>query len=85
MAVILYDARPRLELGKLRGHTRRAVIRLITWGVTITWAFAAAFAALLRSAVPGPGQRHPGAGHPEVPPLEEGDTMILLSPATAGS
>jgi NhaP-type Na+/H+ or K+/H+ antiporter len=47
VAVILYDAGLGLELDKLRGHTRRAVIRLITWGVPITWAFAALFAALL--------------------------------------
>ncbi len=47
VAVILYDAGLGLELAKLRGHTRRVVIRLITWGVAITWAFAAAFAALL--------------------------------------
>jgi NhaP-type Na+/H+ or K+/H+ antiporter len=47
VAVILYDAGLGLELGKLRGHTRRVVIRLITWGVAITWAFGAAFAALL--------------------------------------
>ena len=47
VAVILYDAGLSLDLRKLRGHTRRVVIRLITWGVPITWAFAAAFAALL--------------------------------------
>ena len=47
VAVILYDAGLGLELRKLRGHTRRVVIRLITWGVLITWAFAAAFAAVL--------------------------------------
>ncbi len=47
VAVILYDAGLGLELSKLRGHTRRVVVRLITWGVAITWAFAAAFAALL--------------------------------------
>ena len=47
VAVILYDAGLGLELSKLRGHTRRVVIRLITWGVAVTWAFAAAFAALL--------------------------------------
>jgi NhaP-type Na+/H+ or K+/H+ antiporter len=47
VAVILYDAGLGLELAKLHGHTRRVVIRLITWGVAITWAFGAAFAALL--------------------------------------
>jgi NhaP-type Na+/H+ or K+/H+ antiporter len=47
VAVILYDAGLSLDLRKLRGHTRRVVVRLITWGVPITWAFAAAFAALL--------------------------------------
>ena len=47
VAVILYDAGMSLDLRKLRGHTRQVVIRLITWGVPITWAFAAASAALL--------------------------------------
>jgi len=47
VAVILYDAGLGLDLRKLRGHTRRVVIRLITLGVPVTWAFGAAFAALL--------------------------------------
>jgi NhaP-type Na+/H+ or K+/H+ antiporter len=47
VAVILYDAGLGLDLRKLRGHTRRVVLRLITVGVTVTWAFGAAFAALL--------------------------------------
>jgi NhaP-type Na+/H+ or K+/H+ antiporter len=47
VAVILYDAGLGLDLRRLRGHTRRVVIRLITLGVPVTWAFGAAFAALL--------------------------------------
>lgn len=47
VAVILYDAGLGLDLRKLRGHTRRVVIRLITLGVPVTWAFGAAFTALL--------------------------------------
>jgi NhaP-type Na+/H+ or K+/H+ antiporter len=49
VAVILYDAGLDLDLRKLRGHTRRIVTRLIVVGVPVTWAFAAAFAALLVS------------------------------------
>ncbi len=47
VAVILYDAGLALDLGKLRGHTRRVVRRLITVGVSVTWALAAVFAGLL--------------------------------------
>jgi len=47
VAVILYDAGLALDLGKLRGHARRVVRRLITVGVPVTWAFAAVLAALL--------------------------------------
>jgi NhaP-type Na+/H+ or K+/H+ antiporter len=47
VAVILYDAGLGLDLRKLHGHTRRVVIRLITVGVAVTWAFGAVFAALL--------------------------------------
>jgi NhaP-type Na+/H+ or K+/H+ antiporter len=47
VAVILYDAGLALDLGKMRGHTRRVVRRLITVGVPVTWAFAAVFAAPL--------------------------------------
>lgn len=47
VAVILYDAGLGLDLSKLPIHARRVVHRLITWGVPITWAFAAGFAALL--------------------------------------
>jgi NhaP-type Na+/H+ or K+/H+ antiporter len=49
VAVILYDAGLDLDLRKLRGHTRRIVTRLIMVGVPVTWAAAAAFAALLVS------------------------------------
>jgi NhaP-type Na+/H+ or K+/H+ antiporter len=57
VAVILYDAGLELELAKLRGHARRVVIWLISWGVAITWASAALLlgmstgAALMTSAI----------------------------------
>jgi Kef-type K+ transport system membrane component KefB len=35
VAVILYDAGLALDLGKMRGHTRRVVRRLITVGVAV--------------------------------------------------
>ena len=47
VAVILYDAGLALDLGKLRGHTRRVVRRLISRGVLVTWAFGAVSAGLL--------------------------------------
>jgi hypothetical protein len=47
VAVILYDAGMSLDLRKLRGHTRRIVVRLIVMGVPVTLAFGAVFAGLL--------------------------------------
>jgi len=47
VAVILYDAGMSLDLRKLRGHTRRIVVRLIVLGVPVTLAFGAIFAGLL--------------------------------------
>jgi NhaP-type Na+/H+ or K+/H+ antiporter len=47
VAVILYDAGLGLGLRKLKGHTRKVVIRLIVLGVLITWVLAAAVAAPL--------------------------------------
>jgi NhaP-type Na+/H+ or K+/H+ antiporter len=47
VAVILYDAGMGLDLRKLKGHTRRVVIRLIVLGVLVTWALAALVAAPL--------------------------------------
>lgn len=47
VAVILYDAGLALNLSKLPNRARRVVSRLILWGVPITWAFGAIFAALL--------------------------------------
>jgi NhaP-type Na+/H+ or K+/H+ antiporter len=41
VAVILYDAGLDLDLGRLRGHTRKTVVRLIGLGVPITWGVAA--------------------------------------------
>ncbi|WP_137991029.1 cation:proton antiporter [Streptomyces vilmorinianum] len=37
VAVILYDAGLGLDLAKLKGHTRRVVVRLLWIGVLITW------------------------------------------------
>lgn len=53
VAVILYDSGLALDLGKLRGHTRRAVLWLIVIGVPVTWAFGALFARLLLSMTAG--------------------------------
>ncbi len=47
VAVILYDAGMGLDLRRFIGHTRRVVRRLIEFGVPITWAIGAVFAALL--------------------------------------
>ncbi len=47
VAVILYDAGLGLDMRKLKGHTRRVVVRLIVLGVLITWALGAALAAPL--------------------------------------
>jgi NhaP-type Na+/H+ or K+/H+ antiporter len=47
VAVILFDSGLQLDLGKLQGHTRRVVRRLIVIGVPITWAIATVSAAFL--------------------------------------
>ena len=47
VGVILYDAGLGLNLRRLRGHTRSTVVRLVSAGVLITWAFAGVFAGLL--------------------------------------
>jgi NhaP-type Na+/H+ or K+/H+ antiporter len=47
VALILFDAGVGLDLRKLRGHTRRTVIRLVTVAVAITWGLAAYVAAPL--------------------------------------
>jgi NhaP-type Na+/H+ or K+/H+ antiporter len=47
VAVILYDAGLGLDLRKLKGHTRRVVIRLIVLGTLVTWILAAVVAAPL--------------------------------------
>jgi NhaP-type Na+/H+ or K+/H+ antiporter len=44
VAVILYDAGLALDWGKVRGHARRVVPRLVVWGVSVTFAFTAALA-----------------------------------------
>jgi NhaP-type Na+/H+ or K+/H+ antiporter len=46
-AVILFDSGLGLDLGRLQGHTRRVVRRLIVVGVPITWALATVSAAFL--------------------------------------
>ncbi|MFH9347877.1 cation:proton antiporter [Kitasatospora sp. NPDC017646] len=46
VAVILYDAGTGLDLGRLQGHTRRVVMRLLWLGVPITWGAGLAFAEL---------------------------------------
>jgi NhaP-type Na+/H+ or K+/H+ antiporter len=46
VSVILYDAGLSLDLRKLAGHRRRVVVRLIGFGVPITWVLAAIAAAL---------------------------------------
>lgn len=45
VAVILYDAGLALDMGRLKGHTRRVVIRLLWSGTLVTW-FAAALLAV---------------------------------------
>lgn len=47
VAVILYDAGLGLELARLKGHTRRVVLRLIWIGVPITWILGTLLAAPL--------------------------------------
>ncbi|WP_042430429.1 cation:proton antiporter [Streptacidiphilus anmyonensis] len=47
VAVILYDAGRALDLGRLHGHTRRVVLRLIALGVPITGGAAMGFSMLL--------------------------------------
>ncbi|MEV0531860.1 cation:proton antiporter [Kitasatospora sp. NPDC050463] len=44
VAVILYDAGLGLDLRRLKGHTRRVVVRLIGLGALVTWASAALLA-----------------------------------------
>lgn len=44
VAVILYDAGLGLDLGRLKGHNRRVVTRLIWIGVPVTWVLGAALA-----------------------------------------
>jgi NhaP-type Na+/H+ or K+/H+ antiporter len=47
VAVILYDAGLSLDMRKLKGHTRKVVVRLIVLGILITTALAASVAAPL--------------------------------------
>ncbi|MER8187854.1 cation:proton antiporter [Kitasatospora sp. NPDC094015] len=44
VAVILYDAGLGLDLHRLRGHTRRVVVRLLCLGALVTWGSAALIA-----------------------------------------
>src|SRR5262245_44545480 len=47
VALILYDSGLGLQLGSVPGRARHAVHRLVLWGVPITMAFGAVFAAPL--------------------------------------
>lgn len=47
VAVILYDAGLGLDVARLKGHTRRVVVRLLWIGVLITWLLATLLAAPL--------------------------------------
>jgi NhaP-type Na+/H+ or K+/H+ antiporter len=47
VAVILYDSGRALKLARVHGRARRPVIRLVTWGIPITMAFATVLAAPL--------------------------------------
>lgn len=47
VAVILYDAGLGLDVARLKGHTRRVVVRLLWIGVLVTWLLAALLAAPL--------------------------------------
>ncbi|MFC8447466.1 cation:proton antiporter [Kitasatospora sp. NPDC057223] len=53
VAVILYDAGLGLDLGRLKGHTRRVVIRLIWLGGLVTWVSAALLAVPVLGMSPG--------------------------------
>ena len=72
VAVILYDAGLALDLGKLRGHTRRVVRRLIIRGVPVTWAF-------------GARVRRPAAGHVGTgAALMLGAILVVSGPTVVG-
>ena len=71
VAVILYDAGLGLDLRKLRGHTRRAVWRLIALGVPLTLAFATGMALLV-------------LGMPEPAALMTGAILVVSGPTVVG-
>jgi NhaP-type Na+/H+ or K+/H+ antiporter len=71
VAVILYDAGLGLQLGKLTGHPRRVVRRLIAFGVPLTLAFAGFFASLL-------------LGLPEQAALMTGAILVVSGPTVVG-
>ena len=71
VALILFDAGHGLDPRKLRGHTRRTVLRLITIGVAITWAVAAL------AAVPLLGMSWPAA-------LMLGVILVVSGPTVVG-
>ena len=83
VAVILYDAGLALDLGKLRGHTRRVVRRLISRGVPVTWVFGALSAGLLLGMSTGrraDARRHPGGVR-----ADGGGPAAALHPADASA
>jgi NhaP-type Na+/H+ or K+/H+ antiporter len=71
VAVILYDAGLGLDLGKLKGHTRRVVWRLIALGVPLTLAFATCMALLV-------------LGMPESSALMTGAILVVSGPTVVG-
>lgn len=71
VAVILYDSGLALDFGKLRGHTRRVVTRLIIVGVPVTWAFGAVFGSLL-------------LGLPSASALMIGAILVVSGPTVVG-
>jgi NhaP-type Na+/H+ or K+/H+ antiporter len=71
VAVILYDAGLGLELGKLTGHTRRVVWRLIALGVPLSMALATCAALLL-------------LGMPEQSALMTGAILVVSGPTVVG-
>ncbi|MER6290624.1 cation:proton antiporter [Streptomyces sviceus] len=71
VAVILYDAGLGLDLARLKGHTRRVVVRLLWIGVLITWLLAALLA------VPLLGMSRPAA-------VMTGAILVVSGPTVVG-
>ncbi|MFE3945386.1 hypothetical protein ACFXPV_26525 [Streptomyces sp. NPDC059118] len=58
VAVILHEAGLGLEIGRLRSHTRRIMVRLVRPGALVTWLSAALFAVAV---LLGPPARQPSS------------------------